>query len=315
MDYGPFLSHTFQLPNGNTTLRGIAVPFDAPMEGEKITPAAGKGKAFDPAKCGVLFDTELSRYSGSGTAVSSLGPASSSTAITAPIRAPAGKLIAATNMAPGWAFNGKLDDPRPIPHGPLPRDWGRYKGLYRTDRGVIFSYTVGDTQVLDMPTIEVQGQHRLFVRTLNLSPSKTARQMVIADLPNGNGMSNVPSMLVLLNGQDAVVAMVSGGPKGTEFDHESANAWSSRFPPVRTRCKFASACGAAPKPAGMPRRPTCKNRQAVRPRPPHQGGQSSLHRDRHHAGQTRRRQDRLHHGLAHAPLQKSVQVVDALRRL
>ena len=35
MDYGPFISHTFQLPNGNITLRGIAVPFDAPIDGAK----------------------------------------------------------------------------------------------------------------------------------------------------------------------------------------------------------------------------------------------------------------------------------------
>ena len=40
MDYGPFLSHTFQLPNNNITLRGIAVPFDAPIEGDVITPGA-----------------------------------------------------------------------------------------------------------------------------------------------------------------------------------------------------------------------------------------------------------------------------------
>ena len=52
------------MPNNNTTLRGIAVPFAAPIEGEAITPGA-KGKlSFDPAKCGVIFDTELLRYSG-----------------------------------------------------------------------------------------------------------------------------------------------------------------------------------------------------------------------------------------------------------
>src|SRR5690349_229766 len=63
MDYGPFLSHTFQLPNNNVTLRGIAVPFDAPIDGEKPT-VDKKGKiTFDPAKCGVIFDTELLRYS------------------------------------------------------------------------------------------------------------------------------------------------------------------------------------------------------------------------------------------------------------
>ena len=38
--------------------------------------------------------------------------------------------------------------------------WGRYKGLYRTDKGIVFSYTVGDTQVLDMPSVEVHNGQR-----------------------------------------------------------------------------------------------------------------------------------------------------------
>ena len=37
MDYGPFLSHTFQLPNNNTTLRGIAVPL---IDGSGLTVGA-----------------------------------------------------------------------------------------------------------------------------------------------------------------------------------------------------------------------------------------------------------------------------------
>src|SRR4051794_27849816 len=70
MDYGPFMSATYQLPQGNTTLRGIAVPFDVPIAGEEIPPAppAVKGKpkapAPNPGKAGVIFDTELLRYSG-----------------------------------------------------------------------------------------------------------------------------------------------------------------------------------------------------------------------------------------------------------
>src|SRR5947208_14294358 len=64
MDYGPFISHTFQLPNNNITLRGIAVPFNAPIDGDVVTPGAKGKPAFDPAKCGVIFDTELLRYSG-----------------------------------------------------------------------------------------------------------------------------------------------------------------------------------------------------------------------------------------------------------
>ena len=129
MDYGPFLSHTFQLPNGNTTLRGIAVPFDAPIEGEAITPGAKGKPAFDPAKCGVIFDTELLRYSGwwNGGFITWTGVVFNGNHGANP--GPAGKVLIATSMTPGWAFNGelsdnKVNDPRPIPHGPLPRAMG-----------------------------------------------------------------------------------------------------------------------------------------------------------------------------------------------
>jgi hypothetical protein len=218
MDYGPFLSHTFQLPNNNITLRGVAVPFDAPIEGEEKTPGA-KGKLpFDPAKCGIVFDTELLRFSGywNGGFVTFNGVVFNGNHGANP--GPAGTVRVATNVGPGWAKDGKFDDPRSYPHGPMPRDYGRYKGLYRTDNGIIFSYTVGDSQVLDMPSVEVHNKQQLFVRTLNLSPSKKTSHVVIADLPNAGAMSNVPSMLVLQNDKEAVVAVVSGGPDGTQFE-------------------------------------------------------------------------------------------------
>src|SRR5262245_61400517 len=137
MDYGPFLSHTFQLPNGNTTLRGIAIPFDAPIDGDKIEqlPATGKGKksiaqVFNPGKCGVLFDTELLRYSGwwHGGFITWTGVVFNGNHGANP--GPAGKTLAATNMTAGWATSAeKLVDPRSYPHGPMPREIGRYKGL------------------------------------------------------------------------------------------------------------------------------------------------------------------------------------------
>ncbi|MBI1831932.1 MAG: hypothetical protein HYR84_10835, partial [Planctomycetes bacterium] len=187
MDYGPFVSHTFQMPNNNITPRGIAVPFDAPIEGEKAEPqppAKGKKPAplvNNPAKCGIIFDTELLRYSGywSGGFITWNGVVFNGSHGANP--GPAGKVLLATKQLPGFGKEGKFDDPRPIPHGPMPREWGRYKGLYRTDKGVIFSYTVGDTNVLDMPSVEVHGKHRFLIRTLNTSNGKGPIDVVIAD--------------------------------------------------------------------------------------------------------------------------------------
>ncbi len=219
MDYGPFLSHTFQLPNGNTTLRGIAVAFDAPIDGDVVTPPAGKGKLpNNPAKCGVIFDTELLRYSGfwSGGFITWNGVVFNGSHGGNP--GPAGKLLFATNMTTGVATGqAKLVDPRDYPHGPMARQIGRYKGLHRTDKGVIFSYTIGDTQVLDMPSVAVHNKQRVLVRTINLSPSKEPRFLLVADLPKANTEADAGSMMMLQNDQDAIVAKVIGGSAGTAF--------------------------------------------------------------------------------------------------
>lgn len=228
MDYGPFLSHTFQLPNGNTTLRGIAIPFDAPIDGEKAEQIPAKGKKgspqiFNPGKCGVLFDTELLRYSGwwNGGFITWTGVVFNASHGANP--GPAGKLRIATNMTAGWASGaGKLVDPRSYPHGPMPRDVGRYKGLYRSDKGIVFSYTVGDVAVLDMPSVVVQNNQRIFCRTLNISPTKAPLVMLVADVPGVNTVAVVKGDKrgIGLGGPDQnyFVAEVVGGPAETALE-------------------------------------------------------------------------------------------------
>ena len=218
IDYGPFLSHTFQLPNGNTTLRGIAVSFDAPIEGDQIIPGAKGKQAVNPGKCGVLFDTELLRYSGvwNGGFITWTGVVFNGNHGANP--GPAGKLLMATNMTAGCATSAeKLVDPRSYPHGPMARDVGRYRGLYRHDKGVIFSYTIGESSVLDMPEVVVKNKQRVFTRVLNLSPSKSDRYVLLADLGKANNMVNVKSMMMFSDDQNTVVGNVIGGPKGTEL--------------------------------------------------------------------------------------------------
>lgn len=249
MDYGPFVSHTFQMPNGNITLRGIAVPFDAPIEGEKAEPqppAKGKKPAplvNNPSKCGIIFDTELLRYSGywSGGFITWNGVVYNGSHGGNP--GPAGKVLAATKMTAGVAVaEDKLIDPRAYPHGPMPRESGRYKGIYRTDKGVIFSYTAGDSQILDMPSIEVHDNQRVFVRTLKVSPSKVPLTLVVADLPaavahkmvahiNIGGANRIRGDRIRAhtNSKDAAAAIVLGGPEGTSFTNSSKDAIAPRL--------------------------------------------------------------------------------------
>src|SRR4051794_20266224 len=67
MDYGPFISATFVCPTpaNNVTHRGIAVHFAARLPGDQLSEMkVGKRMVkVDPGQCGILFDTELLRYS------------------------------------------------------------------------------------------------------------------------------------------------------------------------------------------------------------------------------------------------------------
>ncbi|MSQ94867.1 MAG: hypothetical protein EXR98_09975 [Gemmataceae bacterium] len=232
MDYGPFITHTFQLPNGNTTLRGIAVPFDALIEGEAMTPGAKGKPVSNPAKCGIIFDTELLRYSGywNGGFITWKGVVFNGSHGDNP--GPAGKVLVATKATPGWAMNGKFDDPRPIPHGPLPREWGRYKGLYRSDKGIVFSYTVGNTQVLDQPSVEIVNQQRVFCRTLNIGPSKESLTILVADVAGavkGNRINESTMRMMDAMGATTVGRFV-GGPKGTDLDRIGAERLILKIP-------------------------------------------------------------------------------------
>src|SRR5689334_11733129 len=64
-----------------------------------------------------------------------------------------GEMLFATKPGPGWAKDGKWDDPREGKEGPLPRDWAHYKGLYVHGDKVVLSYTVGDMDVLEVPDV------------------------------------------------------------------------------------------------------------------------------------------------------------------
>src|SRR5262249_46193275 len=50
-----------------------------------------------------------------------------------------GEMLFSTKPGPGWAKNGKWDDPREGYEGPLPRDWVHYKGMYLHGDNVVLS--------------------------------------------------------------------------------------------------------------------------------------------------------------------------------
>ncbi|MCU0866445.1 MAG: hypothetical protein MUC36_21895 [Planctomycetes bacterium] len=166
MDYGGVMMTTFEGGGRcGTTEKGLVVRL-------------GDRGAF-------AFDTELLRMSAAWTDGWLRLRGTAYDGSHGPMPKLRGNKVAETKPAPGWANGGDFTDPRPIPHGPLPRSWGQYEGMWRRDGGVVVGYRIGDMQVRESFAI---GEQALVVRTLELGPSKLEQRLLVLDGP-GNAQS------------------------------------------------------------------------------------------------------------------------------
>ena len=140
----------------------------------------------------------------------------------------AGTPVFGTKPGPGWAKAGILKDPRPTGQGPLPADWAKHRGIYLHGRNVIFSYTVGRSDVLEMPGLETSGGQRLFTRTIQITKPAGQKILVCNGLPDsvkgtatgaratllleGVGTAEAPANLgvALLGAPDATLGAMDG---------------------------------------------------------------------------------------------------------
>jgi glucose/arabinose dehydrogenase len=88
-----------------------------------------------------------------------------------------------TGKTPGWSLDGDFDDPRTWPYGPIPKEQGRYNGLYINGENILFSYTIGDSDVLELPGFEQVDGHPVFTRTFNLSPTEETMSLRVLQVP------------------------------------------------------------------------------------------------------------------------------------
>jgi hypothetical protein len=177
MDYGPFLAGAYTLKPGTKFDNGSG-HIDGPVVSRGIAVKLGDGW-----ESGAVFDADTLRMAGAWrggapkwTGVIFDGAHGPTTSITVP---PA----FLTPIGPGWAKDGDFKDPRadsikPLPPpGPLPREWAKYRGLYRHGDQTVFSYTVGKVGVLE--SISLEGQ--AFVRTFRIEPSDAAMHVMLAE--------------------------------------------------------------------------------------------------------------------------------------
>ena len=150
VDVGPFMSAAINTPQGRT-LKGIAI------------------KVGDTSQATVCFNTELLGYSAAWTE-GFLEFDSRRYGLTGSTK-PKGRILFANGITPSWAHDGKLDDPRPRKLGSLPRNWARYRGLYRHGNRVVLSYTVNETGVLETPWAGNADDQLFLTRTFEFGKS------------------------------------------------------------------------------------------------------------------------------------------------
>ncbi|MBC8873101.1 MAG: c-type cytochrome [Planctomycetes bacterium] len=187
MDYGPNLIASYEVGNdaSNFAYKGIAVRLDAGPGG------VSQGQYW------MLYDHDTMRvaaaWSGSGFIDWNAIMLNGKHAIHPRI---VGEVHFANPTAPGWGNpeDGGFEDPRlrgrdDRPYGPLPRDWAHYKGLYHFGNQVIVAYTVGETDVLEMPSLHITGTGPVFARNLNIGPRDRDLALQVARHPRGETLA------------------------------------------------------------------------------------------------------------------------------
>jgi hypothetical protein len=129
----------------------------------------------------------------------------------------AGTPLFGTRPGPGWAKEGVFTDPRENHQGLLPRDWAKHRGIYRHGTSVILSYTVGNSEVLEMPTSETLDGEIVINRLLKIGTSRQPLALLVAESPNAQASLSA-NAAVLEEGTNSIVASISGATAtGWEF--------------------------------------------------------------------------------------------------
>jgi type 1 glutamine amidotransferase len=149
---------------------------------------------------------------------------------------PAGRLLFTTPSGPGWAGpKGERQSKHPETL-PLPRAWGRYKGLHLHGKRVVLAYTVGGAEVKESPWIETVAGQEVLVRTIEVGPSKSAVSVLFADPVGGpKELGGVPgrnplSVTRLLADKKRSAVAVATGMDDMESMLQSDRLWM-KIPP------------------------------------------------------------------------------------
>ena len=143
-----------------------------------------------------------------------------------------GEMLFSTKPGPGWAKDGKWDDPREGKEGPLPRDWAHYKGLHVHGDKVVLSYTVGDMDVLEMPYGVTDKEATQITRKFRFGPSKVEHSVLICSIPDGSNVERTKvGVRIQLGGNKHITTFA----RDASFDLKGGRLYAVIAPSETTR--------------------------------------------------------------------------------
>ena len=246
MDYGRFLTASFDNTKGENTLKG-----------KGLTTNKGIAIQLGDKEGGALFDTDLCRWSGgwtgdyityrgvifdgahgpnasiaktrkvklAGVSTDKLQGATTEKEITV-------NVLFETNPSPTWSKGGSFADPRSlpkgdgaakVPFGPLPKDQVKFKGTYVSGDNVVVAYTVGTASLLEMPALEKVNDVQVLTRTTNVLSAGAGSSNI---LWAGTGEVTLPekNVIVIKDGENRTVITGVNLPPGIEVDGSKSEA-------------------------------------------------------------------------------------------
>lgn len=186
MDYGPTLINTYEIgrDGSNFAYKGIAVRLDPGPGG------VARGRQW------MIFDHDTLRVAAAWTGRGFIdwqgihfdGRHGAHPHVV-------GDVQLANPTGPGWAnpATGKFDDDQRVigrdgrRYGPLPRNWGRYRGLYHQGDQAIIAYEVADAAILESPRAAPLAEPSVaFGRALRIGPRQRELLMLVATHPDSS---------------------------------------------------------------------------------------------------------------------------------
>ncbi len=234
MNYGPFLAFSLISAGRERDVKtkpGKVLP--GPRE-EKVPPIVLRAiNVHLGGKHGAAFDTELcgfvAAWSGGFLDVSRTNLNGYKGTDLAYLRLPA---LFQNSLLPGWSLDGRFADPRPTPSGALPKPVAHFKGLYLHAWKTVLSYTVGTSNVLDLPTMLVKDKTEVFCRTIRIDRADKPRYLFVCDLPGATGTIDRGTMppVARLERREATIQVGLAGLPGAELQVRDRNRVVVKLP-------------------------------------------------------------------------------------